>query len=249
MGDENGADVAVPQVPDPENERDTVLAKAREYLNDRSRVIAAGVLAVVWGLLVAEPKLALEVTPSARTIFAGAAILSLAALLFDFLEYLAEYLDAKTFAGALFGPGGRLMFVGKQTLALLAAAILVATVVVLFFRGTNSQASEVWRLYEGAVWNNPDRSDQRASKLIVSQVNPVTSEVTGREDGTPCQGVQQALSLVLLCPPAGKDPQTEHIRFDGTLANNKYEGEWTPISASSKKGFFSYKFKKVWSKP
>jgi hypothetical protein len=167
------------------------------------------------------------------------------ALLADFLQYLLEYLDAKLISGRLLGPGGRVMFRSKQVLAFSAATILVVAVIVLFFQ--SSKASEAWRRYEGLVWSNADQRDKRPSRLILSEPNPVTGYVTAKEDGTLCSGVEGDGKLVLICPPASTEPLTPHVRFDGALTRDTYEGVWTPTSESLKKGFFAYKFKKIWS--
>jgi hypothetical protein len=236
-------------VPSPDVERDNAQAKAKDILSDRSRGVAAGVLAVVWGLLVTETKLSVQIPHPYKAALAAAAILSLVALLFDFLQYLLEYLDAKWDSGRFLGLGGRIMFRSKQAMAFFAAMTLVLTVVALFLRESNSEASQVWHVYVGALWAKPDGSDQRRSTLLLSNPNPASGFVSGSQDRTPCEGVLNDTNLVLICPPSRDASATEHIRFNGKFENNKmFEGEWQATSLSTRRGGFSYRYSKDWTR-
>jgi hypothetical protein len=225
--------------------------EARDYLNERSRVVAAGVLAIVWGLLVSAPISALRMRPSSRKVLVLAALLGLLALLFDFLQFSCEYLAARLYAIRLLGPGGRIMFWSKQLMAFLAAAILVVTVIFIVLQGASSEAAGVWRVYKGNLWSESDPHSLRPSTLLLTPANPASGAVSGDEDNTTCSGIERGNSLVLLCPPNSSGQ--EQIRFSGELRTNgksqTYQGEWAPTSASLTKGAFSYTYKGTWSKP
>jgi hypothetical protein len=228
----------------PERVRFEFATKAREYLNNRSRVVAAAIIALSWGWAVSDPKLAVPIPGWWKVALIIAGTLSLLALLLDYAQYLFEYMDASSLRGKYWGEGGRMMFRLKQLLTSASAVILISTACLILMQAvrTEAQPGVAWRVYTGFVWSHPDQSDKKASKLFLTHPNPVTGLTNGSEDGVACKGTQTEATLVLVCDATG-------VRFYGAINDNGFRGEWTATSVQDLKGRFTYQYVKEWRQP
>src|SRR5207249_6808479 len=139
--------------------------------------IGAGILAIVWGLLLSESKSAVPLRSSWKTALIVTAILSLVALLLDYCQYLVEYLSARyignRFSGKILDKGGNLMFGAKQLATFVSAAVLLGTasLIILVAIKTKARAKEVVHIWSGSVWKEATPNDKRESTLYLSDAN------------------------------------------------------------------------------
>ena len=225
-----------PEEPNPIQDRVEAAAKAREYLNDRSRVVDAAIVAISWGWVASEAKLAIPFTEFWKEAIGLAGGLAFLALLLDYIQFLFQYRDASSFRG-FWGNGALLMFRTKLCLTSIATAILMVTAVVIGFNAIRAEAQygEKWRIYKGSVWKE-NQSEKRETTLYLSFPNPVTGYTKGIEDGIACNGKQEETKLTLECDTTG-------AKFEGVIADKSYQGVW---SAGTTNGHFQYVFYRVW---
>jgi hypothetical protein len=226
----------------PVAERAEAAAKAKDYLNDRSRTVAAAIIAVSWGWLASDPKLAVPLQPYWKTAIGVATGLSLFALLIDYIQFLFQYVDAISLR-QFWGKGATYMFGFKQVLISVSTVLLIATAAVIGLNaiGAEAQPGEKWRVYSGTVWTEPNESDKKESRLFLSFPNPLTGFTAAVEDNIPCSGTQTKERLTLVCEKTG-------VRFDGTIDGKLYQGVWSTTSAGTANGHFRYTFARVWEK-
>jgi|GEM_PF-4443043 len=215
-----------------------------QKLSERSRALALGIVAVVWGIMVGETKLAHTLPHHTKVLLVVSAGLSIFALVADYFEYSSGYLDNYLVTTSFFKFGRMAMFAIKQFATAASVVVLAFAVAALLWPVPAAATSPtlVGTIWIGSAW--PDSApDQKSNvRLYITSVDAFDASVKAQEGGERCEGkllnvsLPPGLILKLRCGPL--------TILDGTittLANGKrvYAGKY---SSEVSTGQFCFKF-------
>jgi hypothetical protein len=220
---------------DPERYRVTAAKSRESEISDRVRLLSAGILTVVWGLFVGEPK-----GPNishVRAQLLWAAGLSISALLLDYFESLLGYANAKVRWGNWLRYGVNIMFYAKQIATFAAAiALLVGAYRLLHVPPVTAQIHYTY--WRGFTADDSDQSHQQhSSNLCISEPDPTTKKVTATKDTLHCDGSVDGGHLNLKCQ--------QDLTLTGFLAErSSYNGTWAvaAVVGGQSSGTFEYSY-------
>lgn len=218
----------------PPIDRDARAARRRSELSDRVRILAAGILAVVWGLFVGESK-----GPNisdARVQLLWAAGLTVFALLLDYLESFLGYTSAKVRWGNWLRHGVDAMFFAKQ-IGTIAAAIALSVGAYRLLNVPRVTAQMRYTYWEGYTVDDADQTHERhTSEVCISEPDPTTRRVVAAKDRLHCDGIFNNATLRLDCE--------QGLTLSGTVAErSSYSGTWTASEAvGTSTGTFQYSY-------
>lgn len=219
--------------------------RAKELESDisaRCRFVATGTIAVVWGLFLGDSKSLVPLRGTTKAVVLAAAASAVLVLLFDYIQTLLEYLDAKFIWGRFLGLGGQTMFVGKQVLALIAATALLAAAFFLILQPSKAAGGSIqWcTVWKGSMTTEGQPYSNRSTIMYMSCFHPYTRWVDADVDGASCKGKLKGRLLDLRCG--------SHLYLGGVFESDKrrvYHGKWKLIdSGEPEGGSFEYRFTK-----